>query len=74
MPVPIVLALSVGTGNLLSLTVLRGDTTWGSGRPEIMVAMPLVFTILVALLAWLTRPHRLNHFETARDTDAATLE
>jgi uncharacterized membrane protein YphA (DoxX/SURF4 family) len=52
-----VLACSVGTGTLISVTVLRGDTTWGSGSPEIMVVMPLVLTILAALLTWLTRPY-----------------
>jgi uncharacterized membrane protein YphA (DoxX/SURF4 family) len=70
----ILLACSVGTGTLISLTVLRGDTTWGSGSPEIMVVLPLVLTILAALLAWLTRPDRINFLETARRTDAPTLE
>ena len=39
----VVLACSVGAGTLLSLTVLRGDPTWG--RPA-MVAPPIVFTFL----------------------------
>jgi uncharacterized membrane protein YphA (DoxX/SURF4 family) len=69
----IVLACSVGTGTLISLTVLRGDPTWGSGSSE-MVVMPLVLTILAAVLAWLTRPPRINFLETDRRTDAATLE
>jgi uncharacterized membrane protein YphA (DoxX/SURF4 family) len=54
------LACSVGTGTLISVTVLRGNTTWGSGSPEMMVAFPLVLTILAALLAWLTRPNRVS--------------
>ncbi len=56
----IVLAGSVGTGTLISLTVLRGDPRWGSGRPEMMVVLPLVLTIIAALLALLTWPHRNN--------------
>jgi putative oxidoreductase len=52
----IVLACSVGTGTLISLTVLRGNPTWGG--PE-MVAVPLVLTLLAAALAWLTRPRRV---------------
>jgi hypothetical protein len=54
------LACSVGTGTLISVTVLRGNTTWGSGSPEMMVAFPLVLTILAALPAWLTRPNRVS--------------
>jgi len=65
------LACSVGTGTLISVTVLRGDPTWGSGSPEIMVVFPLGLTLLAALLAWLTRPHRVNVLETACDTHAA---
>jgi uncharacterized membrane protein YphA (DoxX/SURF4 family) len=38
-------------GALISLTVLRGDPTWGGSD---MVAAPLVLTLLAALLAWLT--------------------
>jgi len=53
----IVLTCSVGMGTLISLTVLRGNPTWGG--PE-MVAVPLVLTSLAAALAWLTRPHRLR--------------
>lgn len=53
----VVLACSVGTGTLISFTVLRGNPTWGS--PE-MVAIPLLLTLLCAGLAWLTRPHRLT--------------
>jgi len=52
----IVLACSVGVGTVISLTILRGDPTWGG--PE-MIAVPLVFTILTVVLAWLTRPHRV---------------
>jgi uncharacterized membrane protein YphA (DoxX/SURF4 family) len=47
------LACSVGTGAMLSLTVLRGDATWGSTG---MVVMPLALTSLAVLLAWLARP------------------
>lgn len=57
------LACSVGTGTLISVTVLRGDPTWGSGSPEIMVVFPLVLTLLATLLAWLKRPHRVNFLE-----------
>ena len=53
----IVLACSVGLGTLISLTVLRGNPTWGSSE---MVAVPLVLTLLAVLLAWLTRPHRVS--------------
>jgi uncharacterized membrane protein YphA (DoxX/SURF4 family) len=67
-----VLTCSVGTGTLISLTVLRGDTTWGSGSPEIMVFFPLVLTTLAALLAWLTRPHRVIFLKTARGTEPGT--
>ncbi len=48
----IVLACSVGLGALISLTVLRGNPTWGSSA---MVVVPLVLAVLAALLAWLTR-------------------
>lgn len=51
----IVLTFSVGLGTLISFTVLRGDPTWG--RPE-MVLVPLVLTLLAALLAWLTLSRR----------------
>lgn len=51
----IALGCSVGLGALISLTVLRGDPTWGGSE---MVAAPLVLTLLAALLAWLTHgPH-----------------
>jgi putative oxidoreductase len=53
----IVLTCSVGVGTLISLTVLRGDPTWGSSE---MVVVPLVLTILAVVLAWLTRPHRVT--------------
>jgi putative oxidoreductase len=53
----IVLVCSVGTGTLISLTRLRGNPTWGG--PE-MIAIPLVLTLLAALLAWLTRPHQVS--------------
>ena len=53
----IVLACDVGLGALISLTVLRGNPTWGSSA---MVAIPLVLTLLAVILAWLTRRHRGN--------------
>jgi uncharacterized membrane protein YphA (DoxX/SURF4 family) len=62
-----VLTCSVGTGTLISVTVLRGDPTWGSGNPEIMVGMPLVLTILAASLALLSRPRGV--LRTARVLD-----
>jgi putative oxidoreductase len=49
------LLCSVGTGTLLSVTVLRGNPTFGGTQT---VLVPFVFTLLAALLAWLTRPHR----------------
>ena len=52
-----VLACSVGLATFISLTVLRGNPTWGSSS---MVAVPLVLTLLAVLLAWLTRQHRVN--------------
>jgi uncharacterized membrane protein YphA (DoxX/SURF4 family) len=69
----IVLTCSVGLGTLISLTVLRGDPTWGSGNSE-MVSVPLVFTLLAAVLAWLARPHRVNLLVTTRGTDPTTLD
>jgi uncharacterized membrane protein YphA (DoxX/SURF4 family) len=51
----IMLACSVGLAASISLTVLRGNPTWGG---PVMVFVPLVFTLLAALLAWLTRPYR----------------
>ncbi len=48
----VVLTCSVGLGALLSVTVLRGNPTWGSGA---MAAVPLALTVLAAALAWLTR-------------------
>lgn len=53
----IVLACSVGLGTLISLTVLRGNPTWGSSTT---VVVPLVITLLAVLLAWLTRQHRVS--------------
>jgi len=53
----IILACSVGVGTLISLTVLRGNPTWGG--PE-MVVVPLVCTILAVTLGWLTRPNRIT--------------
>ncbi len=51
----IVLACGAGTASLISLTVLRGNPTWGSLQ---MIAVPLVLALLSAALAWLTRPRR----------------
>ena len=51
----IVLACSVGVAALISLTMLRGDPTW---RGSEMVVVPLVFTVLAVVLAWLTRRRR----------------
>jgi putative oxidoreductase len=53
----IVLACSVGLGALISLTVLRGNPTWGSST---MVVVPLILALLAVLLAWLTRRHRVS--------------
>ena len=47
------LACSVGLGTLLSVTVLRGDPTWGG--PE-MVLVPLVLTLLAVALALVDTP------------------
>jgi putative oxidoreductase len=52
----IALACSVGMGSLISLTVLRGDPTWGSSE---MVGVPSILTVLSVALAWLARPHRV---------------
>ena len=53
----ILLACSVGTATLISLTVLRGNPIWGG---PVMVFVPLVMTLLAATLAWLTRRGRLS--------------
>jgi len=51
----VAIACSVGTGAALSFKLWRSDpTTWSSG----IVAAPLVLTLLVVSLAWLTRPPR----------------
>jgi len=52
-----VLAFSVGLATLISLTLLHGNTLWGGSE---MTAVPLLFTLLAATLAWLTRPHRVR--------------
>ena len=49
----IVLACSVGLAAVLSLTLLRDNPTWGGSQ---MVLVPVVFALLAATLAWLTRP------------------
>lgn len=51
----ILLACSVGVGTLISLTVLRGDPTWGSAA---MVVVPSILTIVAVVLVLLTRPVR----------------
>jgi putative oxidoreductase len=51
----ILLACSVGSATLIALTLLRGNPMWGGSE---MVLVPLVITLLAAVLAWLTRPHR----------------
>jgi len=51
----IALACSVGTATFISLTVLRGNPTWG-GTETVLV--PLAFTLLATALAWLTRPNQ----------------
>jgi putative oxidoreductase len=48
-----VIACSVGTGTVISFTVLRHDPVWGSPA---MRLVPLILTILAIGLAWLTRP------------------
>jgi hypothetical protein len=48
----IVLACSVEMATLISLTLMHGNPTWG--RSE-LVSVPLVLTLLGAVLAWLTR-------------------
>jgi putative oxidoreductase len=53
----IVLTGSVGLGTLISLTVLRGNPIWGV---PVMILIPLILTLLAAVLALLTRPHRLS--------------
>jgi putative oxidoreductase len=51
----IVLTCTVGLGTVLSFTLWRSDpTTWSLE----IVSIPLVLTLLAAVLAWLTRPHR----------------
>ena len=51
----ILLACSVGLGTLISITVLRGNPTWGT--PE-MVLVPLVLTLLaigLVVMSWSKR-------------------
>ncbi len=49
-----VIAASAGLATVISLSVLRGDSTWGGSD---MVLIPGAFTLLAAALAWMTRPH-----------------
>jgi putative oxidoreductase len=51
----IVIACSAGLATLISLTVLRGNATWGG---TVMVLVPLTLSSLAAALAWLASPHR----------------
>jgi uncharacterized membrane protein YphA (DoxX/SURF4 family) len=53
----IVLFCSVGSGALISLTVLRGNPMWGG---PVMVVVPLAITLLTAWLAYLMRPRRMT--------------
>jgi uncharacterized membrane protein YphA (DoxX/SURF4 family) len=48
----IALACSVGLATVISLTLLRNSPTWGG---TITVVVPLAFTYLAAVLAWLSR-------------------
>jgi uncharacterized membrane protein YphA (DoxX/SURF4 family) len=51
----IILACSIGSAAMISLTVLRGNAIWGG---PVMIVVPLVFTMLTVFLAWLTPPYR----------------
>jgi putative oxidoreductase len=53
----IVLACSIGLATLISLTVLRGNSTWGGSQ---MVSVPLVLTLLAVSLVWLARPQPVS--------------
>ncbi len=53
----VVLTCSAALGTLISLTVLRGNPTWGT---PVMVGVPLILTSLAAVEAWLTRPQQLS--------------
>jgi putative oxidoreductase len=59
----LMLAFSVGTAALISLTVLRGDPNWGGPQT---VLVPLVSTLLALTLGWLTRPRRPVFDSTGR--------
>ena len=56
----IVLTCSVGLGAVISLTVLRGNPIWGT--PE-MIAVPLMLTLLAAMLASLTWRHQFTEVQ-----------
>jgi uncharacterized membrane protein YphA (DoxX/SURF4 family) len=49
----IILACSVGSAAVISLTVLRGNPVWGG---PVMIVVPLVFTLVAMFLAWLAYP------------------
>ena len=51
----ILLACSVGSATVIAFTVLRGNLTWGGPAT---IAVPFIFTLLAATLAWITRPQR----------------
>jgi uncharacterized membrane protein YphA (DoxX/SURF4 family) len=51
----IILACSIGSATVISLTVLRGNPIWGG---PVMVVVPLVFTLTAVFLAWLAYPFR----------------
>jgi uncharacterized membrane protein YphA (DoxX/SURF4 family) len=51
----LILACSIGSAAVISLTVLRGNPVWGG---PVMVVVPLGFTLLAVLLAWLAQPDR----------------
>jgi uncharacterized membrane protein YphA (DoxX/SURF4 family) len=53
----IVLACSAGTATFISLTILRGNSTWGGPT---MVLVPLIMTVLSAGLALLAAPGRIS--------------
>ncbi len=49
----IILACSVGSAAVISLTVLRGNPVWGG---PVMIVVPLVFTLVAMFLGWLAYP------------------
>jgi uncharacterized membrane protein YphA (DoxX/SURF4 family) len=53
----VILVGSVGTGTLISFTVLAGNPVWGGPA---MKLVPLTLTLLAATLAWFSLPPRLS--------------